>query len=100
MCRRFGLQFLPWKRNHYPVHKFLNGRNAASNFPLISELSFEILNNLSPSGCFSLLQKWSIDINKSNLFLDIISWKLENTKICLLTSIQKLKGFGFLPSAY
>ena len=31
---------------------------------------------MSPSGCFSSLQKWSIDINKLILFVGVISWNI------------------------
>lgn len=75
MCSCFGLQFLPQKLNCSPIHKSLKGRFASANFPVITELIFEMLNNLSPSGCFPLLQRCSIDI-KLNLFLGVISWKI------------------------
>ena len=31
---------------------------------------------MSTSGCFSILQKWSIDINKLKLFVGVISWNI------------------------
>jgi hypothetical protein len=72
----FGLQFLHQKLNCFLICKFLHGRNASANLPLISELIFEMLNNLSPSGCFSFLQTWSIGTNKLHLFLGVMSWNV------------------------
>jgi len=51
---------------------------------------------MSPSGCFSLLQKWSIDINKLKLFVGVISWNIGEHNNLSVDQYSETGNFLFL----
>jgi hypothetical protein len=55
-----------------------------------------MLNSLSPPGRFSLLQKWSKDTNKLNLFLGVILWSIGEHNNLSVDPYSETGSFLFL----
>jgi len=66
MSWSFGLQFLLLKLICFLICKFQNGIDASANFPLIIELIFDILNNLSCIVLYLFISQNSIYRNVFN----------------------------------